>query len=285
MLLRPAWGRANLSSTSAAVHPPSPESTPPESLLLDVPALRQPDDFSCGPTCLFKVLRTYGDGHTFDEVSGAVERGENGGTLGVFLGQAALDLGYDASLYSYNLRVCDPTWAGLSAPALANKLAVRAATIEEPKLRGSVEAYARFVRAGGAVRLDDLSVELLVSLLDRGHPILCGLSATYLYQTPRTNPRTNGIDDVGGEPEGHFIVVSGYRQYGRHFIVSDPYRGLPMTVTGTYEVSAQRLLNAILLGDVTYDGVLLVVAPKQVAPKQVAPKPVAPESAPSREQR
>lgn len=58
-----------------------------------------------------------------------------------------------------------------------------------------------------------------------------------------------------------------------------------MTVTGTYEVSAQRLLNAILLGDVTYDGVLLVVAPKQVAPKQVAPKPVAPESAPSREQR
>ncbi len=244
-----------------AVHPPPPASTPPESLLLDVPPLRQPDDFSCGPTCLHKVLRTYGDSRSFDEVSARVQREQSGGTLGVFLGQAALDLGYDATLYSYNLRVCDPTWQGLASGPLADKLAARATKVTQPKLRSSIEALARFVRSGGSVRLDELSSELLVSLLDGGHPIVCGLSATYLYQTPRTNPQ-GGSDDVGGEPEGHFLVVSGYRQYGRHFVVSDPYRGLPMTVTGTYEVGAQRLLNAILLGDVTYDGVLLVVAPR-----------------------
>lgn len=240
-------------------HPPEP---PPEARLLEVPPLRQPDDYSCGPTCLYKVLKGYGDARSFAEVAALVRRNDNGGTLGVFLGQAALALGYDATLYSYNLRVCDPTWAALSPAVLGDKLAARAAVVRERKLREAVDAYSTFVRSGGRVRFDDLSVELLVSILDGGHPIVCGLSATYLYQTPRESPQSSAIDDVGGEPEGHFLVVCGYRQYGKHFVVSDPYRGLPMTVNGTYEVGAQRLLNAVLLGDVTYDGVLLVVAPR-----------------------
>ncbi len=241
-------------------HPPS--TTPPETLLLEVPALRQPDDFSCGPTCLFKVLRGYGDARAFEDVDALVRRTDGGGTLGVFLALAALELGYEATLYSYNLRVFDPTWSALAPTQLAEKLGARAAAVEEAKLRESLEAHARFVRAGGHVRFDELSTELLVALLDAGHPIVCGLSATYLYQTARVNPVTNGIDPVAGEPEGHFLVVCGYRAHGRHFIVSDPYRGLPMTVTGTYEVGAARLLGAILLGDVTYDGELLVVAPR-----------------------
>jgi hypothetical protein len=235
---------------------------PSEALLLDVPPLRQPDDVSCGPTCLFKVLRGYGDQRSFDDITAAVRRNEDGGTLGVFLGLAALQLGYDATLYSYNLRVCDPTWAQLSPGQLADKLSQRAEEVRERKLREAVEAYASFVRAGGLVLFEDLTPALLVSLLDTGRPIVCGLSATYLYQIPREDPRTGRIDDVGGEPAGHFLVVCGYGQHGNHFIVSDPYRGLPMTVTGTYDVGSQRLLNAILLGDVSYDGVLLVVSPR-----------------------
>jgi hypothetical protein len=211
------------------------------------------------------VLQGYGDPRSFEEVDSLVRRNENGGTLGVFLGLAALALGYDATIYSYNLRVCDPTWAALPPAQLADKLAARSRAVSEKKLSEAVDAYSRFVRSGGSVRLDDLSVERLVSLIDRGHPIVCGLSATYLYQTPRVQPVTSAIDDVGGEPEGHFLVVCGYRQHGKHFIVSDPFRGLPMTVHGTYEVESQRLLNAILLGDVSYDGVLLVVSPRSLS--------------------
>lgn len=239
-------------------------SKPTEALLLDVPPLRQPDDVSCGPTCLFKVLRGYGDARSFDEVAARVRRNDDGGTLGVFVGLAALELGYEATIYSYNLRVCDPTWSHLTSSQLAEKLSQRARQVGEPKLSEAVDAYARFVRAGGQVLFDDLTDELLVSLLDTGRPIVCGLSATYLYQTPREDPLSGTMDDVGGEPAGHFLVVCGYRQHGRHFVVSDPYRHLPMTVTGTYEVGAHRLINAILLGDVSYDGVLVVVSPRNM---------------------
>jgi hypothetical protein len=267
---RPPW----MASAQAGAPEGAPVSTPTSpgqpspataDVVVDIPPLRQPDDVSCGPTCLFKVLRAYGDHRTFEQVDALVRRTGNGGTLGVFLGQAALELGYDATLYSYNLRVCDPTWYELGPDELAGKLEARAQAVRERKLKEAVGAYATFIRAGGRVRFDDLAEPVLLSLLDAGLPIVCGLSATYLYQTPREDPRSNAFDDVGGEPAGHFLVVCGYRKGGQHFIVSDPYRGLPMTATGTYDVVAQRLMNAILLGDVSYDGVLLVVEPKRGA--------------------
>lgn len=207
------------------------------------------------------VLRGYGDQRPFEDISARVERNEDGGTLGVHIGRAALALGYGATIYSYNLRVFDPSWSSLSTARLVDKLEARAARIQGQKLRHVIEAYADFLKAGGVVQFDDLTTELLTRLLRTRRPIVCGLSATYLYQTSREDPRTNSFDDVGGEPAGHFLVIRGYHGHGKEFLVSDPYKNLPMTASGTYEVDAQRLLNAILLGDVTYDGVLLVVDP------------------------
>jgi len=229
---------------------------------LDVPYTRQPDDVSCGPTCLYKVFRHYGDDRSFDDVAALVRRNDDGGTLGVYLAQAALQAGYRVTIYSYNLRVFDPTWSELAADRLEAKLRARAAAKIEPKLQETILAYADFLGAGGSIKFADLDGELLVGTLRIGHPIICGLSATYLYRTAREDPITNAFDDVGGEPSGHFLVICGFEGGGARFTVSDPFKGLPMTADGTYDVDRRRLLNAILLGDVTYDGVLLVIAPK-----------------------
>lgn len=234
-----------------------------ESLLLDVPPLRQPDDVSCGPTCLTKVLHAHGDTRSIDEVAAGVRRNPDGGTLAVYLAHAALDCGYDATIFSYNLHVFDPTWTQLTKPALEDKLRARAARCTDARLRDATTSYADFVARGGTIRFDDLDPELLIRLLHQGHPVIVGLSATYLYQTPRENPLTNASDDVGGEPGGHFVVVCGYEANGHRFVVSDPYRNLPMTAGGTYEVETRRLLNAILLGHATSDAVLLVVTPRE----------------------
>jgi hypothetical protein len=42
-------------------------------------------------------------------------------------------------------------------------------------------AYVRYLEMGGELAFDDLTPALLKSIIDRGHPILAGLSATYLY--------------------------------------------------------------------------------------------------------
>jgi hypothetical protein len=235
-------------------------------LALEVPRFVQPDDVTCGPTCLRQVAHFYGQSLSHDEVLAMTRRNEDGGTLGVFLGLCGLRLGFRARIYPYNLRVFDPAWFSLPAGALRDKLGRRAAVVPGRKLRGAIDAYASFLDSGGEICFAEMQPELLTSILDRGHPIISGLSATYLYQSPRERPADNEPDDIAGEPVGHFVTITGYSDHGRAFLVTDPEPSAPFSVDGRYHVPARRLLNAILLGDVTYDAVLLELECPNQAP-------------------
>lgn len=229
-------------------------------LILDVPRFEQPDDLTCGPTCLAAVYSYYGRRCTVEDVIGEIRRNADGGTLAVYLGIAALEKGYAATLYSYNLRVFDPTWSSLEAPDLCRKLKKRRKFTRSKRLRRVLSAYEDFLEGGGEVRFSELETELLASAFRQGRPILTGLSATYLYGTPRE--RNEEPDDVRGDPVGHFVVVSGYDPATDRFEVRDPSRQIPFSDTGSYSVESTRLFSAILLGDVTYDSVLLEIWPK-----------------------
>jgi hypothetical protein len=225
----------------------------------------QPDDVTCGPTCLRKVYAFYGLEVEIEDVINALERNEDGGTLAVYLGIAALKKGFRARLYSYDLRIFDPTWIRLPAAALAEKIHARFPYLRDAKRLAAARAYIRFLDMGGELAFEELTPALLKGIIDRDHPVLAGLSATYLYRHPRE--RWDEMldravdDDVRGEPTGHFVVISGYEHWGRRLTVLDPFEYHPGTDEGRTVVDAQRLINAILLGDVTYDAVLLEVWP------------------------
>ena len=57
---------------------------------LRVEILPQPDDNSCGPTCLHALYRYYGDELPLDQVLAEVPMLESGGTLDVLLANHAL---------------------------------------------------------------------------------------------------------------------------------------------------------------------------------------------------
>lgn len=243
----------------------TPGGSPPrakDSLRLHVPPLIQPDDNSCGPTALMMVCRHYGDPISFEEASAGIERNEDGGTLAVHLGRAALDRGYEARIWSWNLRLFDPTWKRLNRRELLERTQARRNVVKSVRARQALLAYEKFLEAGGIVGFAELEPKLLVSILDRGRPLLTGLSATYLYQMAREIPATNATDDIAGEPVGHFLVVSGYREGGKRFLVQDPFAKRPNRDAARQVVDARRLLNAILLGQTTYDALLLELWPK-----------------------
>lgn len=227
-------------------------------IILDVPRFEQPDDVTCGPTCLTQIYRYYGYQRTLPEVIRETPRNPDGGTLAVYLGTSALRNGFRATIYSYNLRVFDPTWRTLKPSTLIAKLQKRVRAVESRRLQRTLHAYITYLRTGGQVQFGELNTRLLVQILARGCPILTGLSATYLYQAKREF--RNEYDDIRGEPVGHFVVICGYYPRGDRFIVRDPASHIPFSRTGKYSVSAERLMAAILLGDATYDAVLLVLA-------------------------
>ena len=228
----------------------------------------QPDDTACGPTCLEAVYRYWGDDLGLERVMAETGRLEDGGTLAVMLGLHALSRGYRARIYSYNLLIFDPSWFGLNAAALGEKLCEQLRHKDAPKLRVASEAYLEFLHRGGEMRFDPLTPALLRRYLNREIPILAGLSATYLYGCPREifpGGRYAVADDVRGEPTGHFVVLCGYDKDSRAVTVADPHSPNPVSADPVYHVDIDRLIGSIMLGILTYDANLLVLQPARRA--------------------
>jgi hypothetical protein len=219
----------------------------------------QPDDATCGPTCLHAVYRHWGDTVPLAELAEEVAYLPTGGTLAVLLACHALERGYTATIYSYNLQVFDPTWFRLDDDELERRLQARAAAKRDPKLALAIQGYLRFLKLGGMVAYEELSEELLARLLHEHGPLLTGLSATYLYGCPR---EIDGrYDDVAGEPAGHFVVLHHYDEQTHSVDVADPLELNPKFPQPNYVVPVRRLIASILLGIVTYDANLLLIEP------------------------
>lgn len=230
-------------------------------LHLQVPVQAQPTDTSCGPTCLQAVYSFHGDDVTVEQLINEVPTVEGGGTVGVHLGLHALQRGYEAILYTYNLKIFDPSWFHPRQLDIAEKLR------EQLRHRGGkrrqiIQACLEFVEHGGRVLYEDLTGALIRKHLVWGEPILTGLSATFLYRTCREIPDTGEDNDIRGEPLGHFVVLKGYRTKRQKVLVADPYEANPLSPQRDYEVPMNRLINAILLGVLTYDANLLIIRPR-----------------------
>jgi len=234
----------------------------PVRLRLPVEILAQPDEVTCGPTCLHAVYRYWGSEETLDEVIARARRLEHGGTLAVFLACDALRRGFDATIYTFNLTMFDPTWFRQGID-IAEKLKHQLAVKKDPRIGHDTAGYLEFLRLGGRLRLTDPSRTLLRGILRRRLPILAGLSSTFLYRSAREYGPDDRPDDVRGEPAGHFVVLTGYDRRARSIQVADPYDPHPHGPSRRYWISIDRVIGAILLGIVTYDANLLVISPRK----------------------
>lgn len=230
--------------------------------LRDFGIQRQPDDQTCGPTCLHAVYRHFGDELPLERLATEIPMLEQGGgTLEVMLGVHALQRGYRATLHTFNLRVFDPTWFTRRLD-LEERLQAQLHARRHPKIRLATQGYLDFLRLGGRIRFGDLTASTLRAPLRRGLPILTGLSATYLHRSMRELSESNQDDDVRGDPVGHFVVLCGYDATTRLVEVADPLEH-PEDGRRRYAVPIARVVGAIFLGVLTYDASCLVIEPRE----------------------
>jgi hypothetical protein len=225
-----------------------------EELQLEI--LPQPTDETCGPTCLHALYRFFGEDLDLAQLITEIPFLETGGTLAVILGTHALDKGYSASIYTYNLHVFDPIWFHPGVD-ITEKLNQQLEVKKDPKLYWATQAYLKYLEKGGEIKFEELNGKLMRKYLTNNIPILTGLSATYLYQCARE--LNNEFDDIRGTSMGHFVVLSGYDRENKKVLVSDPYLPNPYSGTQRYHVTLDRVINAILLGVLTYDANMLVI--------------------------
>jgi hypothetical protein len=239
-----------------------PPAVTADAFRLPLNILPQPDETTCGPTCLHAVYRYWSDYEPLSAVIKRMRQLEHGGTFAVFLACDALQKGYAATIYTYNLLVFDPTWFE-SGVDLADRLQRQRDLKSDYRLQHATQGYLEFLRLGGSLRFHDLSANLIHAILRRRLPIITGLSSTYLYRNPREYGPDDVPDDVAGYPAGHFALLSGYHAAHRRVLVLDPYLPTPYGPTHEYWISVDRAVGAILLGIVTHDANLLIVHPRK----------------------
>lgn len=230
-------------------------------LAIPVEILPQPDDNTCGPTSLYTIYSYYRDTIALQQVIDEVEQLEGGGTLGCMLANHALDRGYDATIYTYNLNIFDPTWFGHESFYIKNKLEQQAQFKHSKKLHTATQAYSKFLDLGGSLKYEVLRPALIRRFLCKKVPLLTGLSSTYLYGSMREYGPNMDYDDLRGDPSGHFVVLNGYNKEECTISIVDPLHNNPMAEGHKYETGIDRLINAILLGIITYDANLIVITP------------------------
>jgi hypothetical protein len=231
----------------------------------------QPDDETCGPTSLHAIYKYYGLDISLETVIAEVERSLSGGTLASLLGLHALQKNFKVKIYVNNLRLYDPSWFWFDQDPdcnafLIEKLRAQQPYQEDPSLIQSSKAAERFLEAGGKIAFKTINARLLKKYFDKNIPIVTGLSATYLYRSPRERFTETGqsiFDDIRGLPCGHFVILCGYNAAKRLVVVADPHRENPISRDNYYKVSATRLINAIMLGVFTQDANLLIIEPKE----------------------
>ncbi len=233
-----------------------------QALFLNFDIKAQPDEVTCGPTCLHALYQYYKDNISLKQVIREVKQLKTGGTLAVMMGNHALQRGYKASIYTYNLNVVDPTWFELSSRKMVYNLKRQMSyKFKSKKLQIASRAYIKFLEAGGQLLYNELNDKLIKGYLKKSIPILAGLSATYLYSTPREIPSNNKYDSIKGEPVGHFAIVNGFDEESDNVYLADPMNPNPLK-SQYYSVTFNRLINSIMLGIVTYDANLLIIQPK-----------------------
>lgn len=227
----------------------------------------QPTETACGPTCLEAVYRYFGDPAEVETIIAEVESVKRGGTLAVVLGIHALQRGYSARIYTYNLHVFDPTWfkpIPLSTEELQEKLRKQIEVKSSQKLRFACKHYLEFLNLGGTIAMEDICHRLITKYLKQGVPILTGLSSTYLYMAAREYVLDGTIkaivDDVKGYPEGHFVLIQSYDTQTGMVKIMDPYEKNPYSKDLTYSISLDHVQTAIMLGVLTYDANMLMLS-------------------------
>ena len=145
-------------------------------------------------------------------------------------------------IYTYNLKVFDPTWfvrAGVDIAARLRRQLEAKPTSSARADRG----LPRIPEAGRATALGGLVPALVRGFLRRRLPILTGLSSTYLYRVPREYGPDDTPDDIRGVPSGHFVVIAGHDAQRRRYWWSIPIsriRTASRTSTGSASTAPLR---------------------------------------------
>ena len=224
------------------------------------PILQQVDD-SCGLCSLHMVLSYLGKPVPVEELGEIIPPYPDIGLYDSHVGLSAIELGFTVTIYTYNYKIFHPIWNHLSQEELIEKLAVKESSAKTPEEALAAKSYIAFLRAGGKLLFYPLSKELILAHLDKNLPLIVALDMSFLYDC------ITYYDEFADHRATHFVVVHGYNPEDNTFFLSDPWHDIPLpNQNGQYAIDADRVINAVFLGQERNDSAIVVIESPEGGP-------------------
>lgn len=205
----------------------------------EVPHYAQERSMTCGLACVRMLLDFYGYKVSEDEILAETYMHKMGSWYSD-LAKPFIERGLKTKIYTINLNIYSPFWAGENVEKLKKRLSKRK---EELKglLKTEVERMLQYLDSGGELALEIPDVEVLRNLI-RKQPLIIPINRSFIYR--------DRIDDAG-----HYVVVNGFD--GDSYTVLDPAQGSPNGFE--YQVKKEVLEYAWLANNRDSDGYLLEI--------------------------
>lgn len=226
---------------------------------LKIPKIAQKFDDECGPACVAQVLKFFSIDPEIDEIIEACSNSYKTRDWDYKMGTYLLSKGLRVTINTFQSFIYDPSWFDLEKNKLLEKLKEELNFLysDSPRLKdqgytswhnisteiSEIEAAIEFLNKGGIVTFLPISKELIQGYLNQGMPVICAFDAILLHGMKRGF--RGKPDDIGGVPQGHMAVISGY--FEKEFVLVDPsywYRA-----EESYKVNKDRLTNSIIVRD------------------------------------
>ena len=138
---------------------------------LQLEILPQPNDTTCGPTCLHAVYRYLGEELPLHQVIAETQALQEGGTLAVMLGCHALRRGFDVAIDTFNLQVFDPTWFDASGEMRNCDLMILKLEQQAKEKNQISTAFGTNMRTSPRLRIMSLTMEEATAVYFGSHGI------------------------------------------------------------------------------------------------------------------
>jgi hypothetical protein len=221
----------------------------PINLKLQVPYFKQ-KKMTCGPSCLQQVLAYYGIKITLDEILKEVKMFKYGTWIN-YLGIYAAEHKFKVKLICNNVHYIDPSWFKLPRIKLIKKIQTALKKERNKMRKDGFFSLLDYLKTNAEIIFQIPSKKILINCLKKNVPIIICLSSTVLRGRKRFDFKKNKHSEYG-EPTGHFVVISGYKN--NNFIITDP----SVKYGGVHEVPENKLIFSWF----SLSGDALIIEPK-----------------------
>lgn len=145
-----------------------------------------------------------------------------------------------------NSRAISPAWGNISREELIENLKLWITLHQKDDWREYGLQVLFYLQEKGEIALQSYTSQTLKEMLDRGSLLILGVDEDWIWgHRFKQEGKKRIIDDIKGNVEGHFVLITGYQD--NKFHVLDPFPTNIEGRHGTYDIDVNQLTNASLI--------------------------------------